>query len=193
MIARPAPRQRGNAGVWLLVAIGLLVAANTSNPASPHAGRAAGGTPTSDPGVRPPAGLTFTTGAGCQPASDYPSPRLDRRVRALLVAIATHHRIRVSCIRTGHSWYVRGTDRVSNHSVWRAVDVDQVDGHPVSPSNAAARELARWIGQGGAGAAPSEVGSPWAFGPRPWFSNDGHQDHLHVGFPAPIQARGGGR
>ena len=193
MIARPAPRQRGNAGVWLLVAIGLLVAASTSNPASPHAGRAAGGTPTSDPGVRPPAGLTFTTGAGCQPASDYPSPRLDRRVRALLVAIATHHRIRVSCIRTGHSWYVRGTDRVSNHSVWRAVDVDQVDGHPVSPSNAAARELARWIGQGGAGAAPSEVGSPWDVGRRPWFTDPGHRDHLHVGFPAPTQARGGGR
>ncbi len=191
MIARPAPRRRSNAGVWVLVAIGLLVAASTSNPASPRAGQPAGGPPSS--GVRPPAGLTFTTTAGCQPASDYPSPRLDRRVRALLVAIATHHRIRVSCIRTGHSWYVRGTDRVSNHTVWRAVDVDQVDGHPISRSNAAAHELARWIGQGGAGAAPSEVGSPWAFGPRPWFSNDGHQDHLHVGFPAPTQARGGGR
>jgi hypothetical protein len=77
--------------------------------------------------------------------------------------------------------------------VWRAVDVDQVDGHPISPSNQAARELARWIGQGGAGVRPSEVGSPWAFGARPWFSDPGHQNHLHVGFPAPTQARGGGR
>jgi hypothetical protein len=190
VIARPAPQQRrSNAGVWVLVAISLLVAANTSNPATPRAGHPAGG-PLRSLGVRPPAGLTFTTGAGCQPAGDYPSPQLDRRVRVLLVAIATHHRIRVSCIRTGHSWHVRGTDRVSNHSVWRAVDVDQVDGHPVSPSNTAARELARWIGQGGAGVQPSEVGSPWAFGRRPWFTDPGHQEHLHVGFPGPTQAGG---
>jgi hypothetical protein len=179
--------------VWVLVAIGLLVAATTSNPATPHAGHPAGGPPAPS-GVRPPAGLTFTTGAGgCRPAGDYPSPRLDRRVRALLVAIATHYRIRVSCIRTGHSRYVAGTNRVSNHTVWRAVDVDQVDGQPVSPSNAAARKLARWIGAGRAGVAPSEVGSPWAFGAQPWFTDPGHRDHLHVGFPGPTQARGGGR
>jgi hypothetical protein len=109
------------------------------------------------------------------------------------VAVAAHHRIRASCIRTGHSRYVRGTDRISNHTVWRAVDVDQVDGQPVSPSNTAARELARWIGQGGAGVRPSEVGSPWAFGARPWFTDPGHRDHLHVGFPGPTQAQGGGR
>ncbi len=193
MIARPAPQQpRSSAGVWALVAISLLVAANTSNPATPRAGHPAGG-PLPSAGVRPPAGLTFTSGAGCRPAGDYPSPQLDRRVRALLVAIAKQHRVRVSCIRTGHSRYVAGTDRVSNHTVWRAVDVDQVDGQPVSRSNAAARELARWIGQGRAGVRPSEVGSPWAFGTRPWFTDPGHQDHLHVGFPGPTQARGGGR
>jgi len=190
VIARPAPRRRSNAGVWVLVAISLLVAANTSNSASPGADHPAGGPPGSS-GVRPPAGLTFTAAGGCQPAGDYPSPQLDRRVRALLVAIAKHHRIRVSCIRTGHSWYVKGTGRVSNHSVWRAVDVDQVDGQPVSPSNAAALELARWIGQGGAGVQPSEVGSPWDVGRRPWFTDPGHQDHLHVGFAGPTQAGGG--
>ena len=191
MIARPAPQQRrSSAGVWVLVAISLLVAANTSNPATPRASNPAGGPPASS-GVRPPAGLTFTTVAGCQPASDYASPELDRRVRVLLVAIATHHRIRVSCLRTGHSRYVASTGRVSNHSVWRAVDVDQVDGHPFSRSNAAAHELAMWIGRGGAGVQPSEVGSPWAFGARPWFTDPGHQDHLHVGFAGPTQAGGG--
>jgi hypothetical protein len=190
VIARPAPqRRRSNAGVWVLVAIGLLVAANTSSLASPRAGQPAGGPPSSS-GMRPLAGLTFTDTAGCRPAVDYASLRLDRRVRELLVAIVAHHRVRVSCIHAGHSRYVRGTRRVSNHSVWRAVDVDQVDGHPVSPSNPAARELARWIGQGGARVVPSEVGSPWAFGTRPWFTDPDHQDHLHVGFPAPTQARG---
>jgi len=188
VIARPAPRRRSNAGVWVLVAVSLLVAANTSNPASPHAGHPAGGPPSS--GVRPPADLTFTAAAGCRPTGDYASPRLDRRVRELLVAIAAHHRIRVSCIRTGHSYYVRGTRRVSNHSVWRAVDVDQVDGQPVRASNAAARELARWIGAGAAGVRPSEVGSPWDVGRRPWFTDDGHQEHLHVGFAGPTQGAG---
>src|ERR671913_336519 len=103
------------------------------------------------------------------PAPHPPAPcgGLDRRVRTLLVAAADRHPIRVSCLRTGHSWYVKGTRRVSNHSVWRAVDVDQVDGHPVSPSNTAARRLALWIGQGRAGVRPSEVGSPWRFGGPP--------------------------
>jgi hypothetical protein len=191
--ARPAPDRRGYAGVWALVAIGLLVAANTSNLASPRAGRPAGGPPPALPssGVRPPTGLSFTDGAGCRPAGDWRSPRLDRRVRQLLAAVAAHHRIRVSCIRTGHSWFVKGTRRVSNHSVWRAVDLDQVDGHPVSPSNTAARALALWISRGQAGVQPSEVGSPWDFGARPWFTDPGHQDHLHVGFAGPTQ--GGGR
>jgi hypothetical protein len=147
--------------------------------------------PVPSPTPRAPKGLSFTAGAGCRPAGDWTSPRLDRRVRQLLAAATARHRIRVSCLRTGHSWFIKGTRRVSSHSLWRGVDVDRVDGRPVSPSNAAARQLARWIGQGGAGVQPSEVGSPWSFGGRPWFTDPGHQDHLHVGFAGPT--RGGGR
>ena len=106
------------------------------------------------------------------------------------MAAAGRYRVRVSCLRTGHSWFVRGTRRVSNHSVWRGVDVDQVDGRPVNPSNPAARQLAIWIGRGRAGVQPSEVGSPWRFGGRPWFTDRGHQGHLHFGFPAPTQPGG---
>jgi hypothetical protein len=167
--------------------------------AAPHAtavrGRLAGGLPAitapklpAPPPATRPKGLSFTNGAGCRPAGDWASSRLDRRVRALLVATAGQYRIRVSCLRTGHSWYVKGTRRVSNHSLWRGVDLDQVDGRPVSRSNTAARRLALWIGRGQAGVQPSEVGSPWAFGCRPWFSDAGHQGHLHVGFPGPTQA-----
>jgi hypothetical protein len=170
--------------------------------AAPHAkalrGLGAGRLPTitastitsPSPAPRAPKGLTFTDATGCRPAGDYRSPRLDRRVRMLLVAVADRHPIRVSCVRTGHSWYVKGTRRVSNHSVWRAVDVDQVDGHPVSPSNTAARQLAVWIGRGRAGVQPSEVGSPWRFGGRPWFTDQGHQGHMHVGFAGPTQPGG---
>jgi hypothetical protein len=170
--------------------------------AAPHAtavrGLIAGGLPAitvptrpaPSPATRPPSGLSFTTAAGCRPAGDYRSPRLDWRVRTLLVAAADRHRIRVSCVRTGHSWYVKGTRRVSNHSRWRGVDVDRVDGLPVSPFNTAARRLAVWIGHGRAGVQPSEVGSPWSLGGRPWFTDAGHQGHLHVGFAGPTQAGG---
>jgi hypothetical protein len=166
--------------------------------AAPHAkafrGRLAGGLPAitaptlpAPPTTRP-KGLSLTNGAGCRPAGDWASSRLDRRIRTLLVAAASQYRIRVSCLRTGHSWFVKGTRRVSNHSRWRGVDVDQVDGHSVNSANAAARRLALWIGHGRAGVQPSEVGSPWAFGRRPWFSDAGHHDHLHVGFAGPTQA-----
>ena len=170
--------------------------------AAPHAnavrGRLAGALPAITAPTRPaspqatrtPRGLSFTDGAGCRPAGDFSSPRLDRRVRALLVAAASQYRIRVSCLRIGHSWFVKGTRRVSNHSVWRGVDVDQVDGRPVSRSNTAARRLALWIGRGRAGIQPSEVGSPWRFGGRPWFTDAGNQGHLHVGFAGPTRAGG---
>jgi hypothetical protein len=144
--------------------------------------------PAPPPATRSPKGLSFADAAGCRPDDDWTSTRLDRRVRQLLVAAATRHRIRVSCLRSGHSWFVKGTRRVSNHSVWRGVDVDQVDGRPVSRSNTAARRLALWMGRGHAGVQPSEVGSPWNFAGRPWFTDAGHQGHLHVGFPGPTQA-----
>jgi hypothetical protein len=194
MIARPPRRPAPGGGLAVLIVVTVLAVL-----AAPHAkafrGLVAGGLPAitaptrpaPPPALRPPSGLSFTNAAGCRPAGDYRSPRLDRRVRELLVAAAGRHPIRVSCLRTGHSWYVRGTRRVSNHSLWRAVDVDQVDGHPVSPINAAARRLALWIGRGRAGVQPSEVGSPWAFGGRPWFTDAGHRGHLHVGFPGPTQ------
>ena len=198
-MAWPAPRRpTPGGGLAVLVVVTMLAAL-----AAPHAkavrGLVAGGLPTltaptrpaPPPVTRPPSGLSFTNAAGCRPAGDYRSPRLDRRVRTVLVAAAGRYRLRVSCLRSGHSWYVKGTRRVSNHSMWRAVDVDQVDGRPVSPSNPAARTLARWIGQGRAGAQPSEVGSPWTFGGWPWFSDTGHQGHLHVGFPDPTRPGGG--
>jgi hypothetical protein len=183
-------QESGGAGVLVVVLVFALLAAG-QQAAKPQQARPRATATTAPASAWPPAGLSFTDGAGCRPSADYGSPELDRRVRALLVAAAVHHRVRVSCLRTGHSWFVAGTTRVSNHSVWRAVDVDQVDGQPVSPSNTAARQLARWIGQGGAGVQPSEVGSPWDFGPRPWFTGAGHQDHIHVGFAGPTQAGGG--
>ena len=197
MIARPPRCTAPGGGLAILVVVTVL-AALAALHAKAVRGLAADGVPAitiptrSAPplATRPPSGLTFTNAAGCRPARDYHSPRLDRRVRQLLVAAADRHPIRVSCLRTGHSWFVKGTRRVSNHSLWRGVDVDQVDGHPVSRSNAAAHQLALWIGRGRAGVQPSEVGSPWPLGGRRWFSDAAHQGHLHVGFPGPTQPAG---
>ena len=112
MITRPPRRPAPGGGLAVLVVVTVLAAL-----AAPHAkafrGRLAGGLPTLSaptrpgprPALRPPRGLTFTDAAGCRPAGDYRSPHLDRRVRALLVAASAHYRIRVSCLRSGHSWY----------------------------------------------------------------------------------------
>src|SRR4029450_13193999 len=65
--------------------------------------------------------LTTTRAHGCDPGPDLASGRLDLRVESLLAALVDRHAIRVSCLRTGHSRYVQGTRRGSNHTVWRAV------------------------------------------------------------------------
>ena len=141
MIAPPAPRRPAPGGGLAVLVVVTILAALAAPHAKAFRGLVAGGLPAitvprrpaPPPATRPPSGLSFTNAAGCRPAGDYRSPRLDRRVRTLLVAAADRHPIRVSCLRTGHSWYVKGTRRVSNHSVWRAVDLDRVDGRPVSP------------------------------------------------------------
>jgi hypothetical protein len=173
-------RHRGGGGVWLLAAVALLLAPQLAPAGSPPGARAvvpSGRALAANPRI------TTDRAHGCDPAADLRSPRLDPRVAELLAGAARAYPIRVSCVRTGHSRYVKGTRRVSNHTVWRAVDLDLVDGRPVGPGNTAARDLAWRIGRLRGHLAASEVGSPWRFsGARPWFSDDGHQGHLHIGY-----------
>jgi hypothetical protein len=126
--------------------------------------------------------LSTTTSRGCDPAPDLASGRLDLRVTSLLAALTQRWSVRVSCARTGHSRYVKGTRRVSNHTVWRALDLDRVNGRPVGPANRAARELTLWLDRLSGPLRPAEVGSPWPLPGRPYFSDDGHQAHLHIGY-----------
>jgi hypothetical protein len=159
---------------WAQAAEAINVAARppaATRPPAPH---------TSGRVAPPRRGITFTTAHGCNPRADW--DQVDSRVRTVLQGMARHHRIRVSCLRTGHSRFVKGTTRVSNHTVGRAVDIDMVDGRPVAQKNLAAYRLADAVGRGRFGAQPSEVGSPWPFGHRPWFTDSGHQGHLHIGF-----------
>jgi len=123
-----------------------------------------------------------TASHGCDPASDLASGRLDLRVQALLAALAERHRIRISCLRTGHSKFVKGTRRVSNHTVGRAVDLDQIDHQPVSPTSPAAQRLVTWLDRLDGPLRPSEVGSPFQLSHRPYFTDEGHQAHIHIGY-----------
>ena len=149
------------------------------------AGRAPAPAPSTDPFVvalvRNPH-LTSTTSHGCNPAADLASGKLDLRVQSLLAVLADRHTIRLSCLHTGHSRYVKGTNRISNHSVWRAVDIDRVDGQPVSLSSNAARSLVTWLDALEGPLRPVEIGSPFDLGRRPYFSDEGHQQHIHVGY-----------
>jgi hypothetical protein len=126
--------------------------------------------------------ITTTRSHGCTPATDLASGRLDLRVQALLAALTQHWRVRISCAHTGHSRYVKGTRRVSNHTVWRAIDLDRINNQPVTKTNPTARALAVWLDRLDGPLRPAEVGSPWPLGHRPYFSDEGHQQHIHIGY-----------
>jgi hypothetical protein len=126
--------------------------------------------------------LGTTRAHGCDPASDLAAGRLDLRVVSLLAALVDRHAIRVSCLRSGHSRFVRGTRRVSHHAVGRAVDLDRIDGQPVSARSRPARALAGWLDRLEGPLRPAEIGSPFPVGRRGWFTDQGHQAHLHIGY-----------
>ena len=62
------------------------------------------------------------------------------------------------------------------------MDLDQVNGHPVATANPAARALAVWLDRLDGPLRPAEVGSPWPLGHRPYFTDEGHQGHIHIGY-----------
>ncbi len=126
--------------------------------------------------------VTTTTSHGCDPAPDLASGKLDLRVQSILAVIADRYEVRISCLKTGHSRYVKGTTRVSNHYVWRAVDLDRVDGLPVSPTSGAAKALTTWLDGLEGPLRPAEIGSPFPIGHEPYFTDEGHQEHVHIGY-----------
>jgi hypothetical protein len=126
--------------------------------------------------------IATTTSHGCDPKADLASGRVDLRVQSLLAVIADRYSIRLSCLRTGHSRFVKGTTRVSNHTVWRAVDIDVVDGQRVSRTSGVSRSLVVWLDGLEGPLRPSEIGSPFNIGRRPYFSDESHRGHVHVGY-----------
>lgn len=111
---------------------------------------------------------------------------VDPRVVALLAALSESHVIGVSVLETGHSLFVAGTTRVSNHVFGRAADIYMVDGEAVSPGSRAAAAAVAWLGTLTGPARPDEVGQPFADLPAAgFFSDAAHLDHIHVAYSAP--------
>jgi len=121
-------------------------------------------------------------------SSDLVAGRVDPRVSAVLLEAAAREPISLWVIQTGHSYYVARTRRPSNHSFGRAVDIGSVGGELVSPTNEAAHRLVLAIGKLAPEIRPTEIGSPWAIDEPGYFTNAGHQDHLHLGFDDPAAA-----
>lgn len=117
-------------------------------------------------------------------ATDARSGNVDARVLAVLLMLATTHRLQaVGPFISGHSYNVAGSTRPSNHAFGRAADLPVVDGTPVSSSNASARTIAELISHLPSPLRPDELGSPWRFslaGMRTF--TQGHHDHIHYGY-----------
>jgi hypothetical protein len=170
--------KRYNNACWYVHEVVTMAGRYTASASPPPA-------PSRDPFVRALVAnkrITTTRSHGCDPRPDLASGRLDLRVQSLLAVIAERHAIRLSCLHTGHSRFVKGTTRVSNHTVWRAADIDMVDGRPVSKASGPARSLVVWLDGLQGPLRPSEIGSPFAIGRRPYFTDEGHQNHVHVGY-----------
>ena len=155
------------------------------------AGAYAGGRLEAQPGPVDPVRLVNNPNLTLSPAArgDILGGLVDQRVLGLLAAAATHHRVTVSVLKTGHHPYVRGTDRISNHYACdgcpgRGIDIVEVDGMAVHASNDAALELALTILTAQPPLRPNEFGSPWPDLERfpGGFTDGDHEDHLHLGW-----------
>jgi hypothetical protein len=64
-----------------------------------------------------------------------------------------------------------------------------VDGEIVRPNSFKSRELAEALVDLPASIRPTEVGAPWAINAPGFFTDGGHQDHIHIAFDDPPPAR----
>ena len=118
--------------------------------------------------------------------ADLKAGKIDSRIVSVLTEISRKHRITISAMRSDHDRLTAGGSP-SNHFFGRAADIATVDGQPVGPGNAAAREVALALARLDPAIRPTEIGSPWSLPGSQYFTDGAHQNHLHVAFddPAP--------
>lgn len=130
--------------------------------------------------------LTLTANA----RADLENGIIDQRVIDYLGWAVQNHDVTVSTLKSGHSVYVSGTDRISDHYACegcpgRAVDVAAIDGEAYSPSCGPCRTFTEETIALGPGR-PNNIGQPWSdlVGAPGVFTDTDHLDHLHAGWPA---------
>ena len=117
--------------------------------------------------------------------ADLVEGNIDRRLLAVLQRLAKSHTIMVTVLRSGHSQFVKGTDRVSNHIAGRGADIGRVDGQPVSIANPGALDLLAQALAMPDSIRPTEIGGPIDIDGGDGvigFTDSGHDDHVHLGF-----------
>lgn len=120
---------------------------------------------------------------------DVESGLIDPRILRILLVLAERRELSaVGPLVSGHSYYVKGTNRPSNHVFGRAVDILSVDGARVALANRGAFDAVQVLGALEPPLRPSEIGAPWPldFPGITTFVKD-HETHLHVG----ITSKGG--
>ena len=120
---------------------------------------------------------------------DIQAGRIDDRVLELLTMISARHRIAVATLVGGHPVEVFGTDRTSNHTRGRAVDIWSLDGVPIVALRDAPAAVVSLL-EAVSGAGVTELGSPWQLPLAGSFTDIVHQDHLHLGFRGPADSTG---
>jgi cell wall-associated NlpC family hydrolase len=117
--------------------------------------------------------------------ADIKQGRIDPRVVAMLSKLAEDHKLTISSTSSDHPKNTTGGS-VSNHYVGRGIDIAAIDGLPVNAGNAIARDVAGALSELDPSYRPSEIGTPWAISGPGYFTDAGHQDHLHIAFDEAI-------
>jgi hypothetical protein len=116
--------------------------------------------------------------------ADIAAGIVDPLMLGLMEQLAQDHVLDVAVLVSGHPRNVFGLSKLSNHAKGRAVDLWAIDDQPVvhpDTPRALVEEVVRTAQAYGA----DEIGSPYDFdGPqrRIYFTDDVHEDHLHLGF-----------
>ena len=114
---------------------------------------------------------------------DIYSGNTDPELLEAMLDIAERAPYSVIVVKTGHPHNVFGTDRVSNHTVGRAVDIHEVGSELVIDSHDKTSfiyALSEWLVSRHD---IREFGSPWRFEDAVAhnFTDEVHHDHIHVG------------
>ena len=123
---------------------------------------------------------------------DIYSGYTDNALLEAMLDIAERAPYSVIVVKTGHPHNVFGTNRVSNHTVGRAVDIHEIDSELVIDSHdetSSIYALSEWLVSRHD---IREFGSPWLFDDAVAhnFTDEVHHDHLHVGVFPEGQAAG---